>query len=667
MFAQGPTFDTSGNGMLKGTYYFRHILYGIDASGQSGTPGTINEAIAVYGNIAFDGNGNYTMVSAAVSDSGNQVYSDPLACYLAGLTSQSSCSGSTVAGTYSVSSSGFGFISNPITNDRIYGLVSANNIFVGSSTEATQSYNDMFIAALVPSPAPTNSFFSGTYTVAGFFPGGSPLSSEDAFFQLTPNGAGSLGQPLIGGYLGNGSTVSQGFSSNISYNFQNGAAIVTFPVNNNGAFFPGGTTNPEYFYFSPDGNFFFGGSPTTGFDMIVGVRNASGNQNFSGLYYQAGIDQDNSNLATGYADFDGFFGSMNVLSSGIILQHQRVSSAQYGIYGYTFADSFTPPITGNFTDTAASVQYSFGGGGVVRISEDIWPYLGLSVALQAPNFSAPASGVYIYPTGIVNQATFSPFTAGVSNGEMVTIFGNNLAPGTVPNSGLPLKTGLDGVTVTVNGTPAPLFYVSPTQILINVPYEATLACAQVSNMSCYAQFQVTNASGTSNAVTEVLNATTPGVFTGNSGLGYGYVQHSDYSLVTPSHPAQPGETVMAYVSGLGNVSPIVTDGAAAPGGENAVNTITAYIGGISAPVTFAGLVPTLTGLYQVNLTVPSTAPAGDNTIDISGPDSDTSEALISIGSGTAAADRKAALKGRHAIRARSSTPRPPACFGAKCL
>ena len=61
--------------------------------------------------------------------------------------------GAAVSGTYSISASGFGFLSNPIASgDFIYGLVAANGLFTGSSTETTFAYNDMFIAAPVPSP-----------------------------------------------------------------------------------------------------------------------------------------------------------------------------------------------------------------------------------------------------------------------------------------------------------------------------------------------------------------------------------------------------------------------------------------------------------------------------------------------------------------------------------
>src|ERR1039457_7568711 len=115
--AQTTTWDTSGNGMLNGTYYFRQVIY-VLADGA----GDLGEAISLYGNIKFDGNGNYALTSGlwlafdSSSPSGQPV------------------TGSTT-GTYSISASGYGFISNPYTGDNTYGLVSQQGIFVGSSTD----------------------------------------------------------------------------------------------------------------------------------------------------------------------------------------------------------------------------------------------------------------------------------------------------------------------------------------------------------------------------------------------------------------------------------------------------------------------------------------------------------------------------------------------------
>jgi uncharacterized protein (TIGR03437 family) len=96
-----------------------------------------------------------------------------------------------------------------------------------------------------------------------------------------------------------------------------------------------------------------------------------------------------------------------------------------------------------------------------------------------------------------------------------------------------------------------------------------------------------------------------------------------------------GETIAVYVTGLGDVLPSIADGA--PGVSSATtNTITASINNLAATVAYAGLAPSLVGLYQVNVQIPSGVAAGDWYLDIIGPDSYTSEAIISVGSGTLA-------------------------------
>jgi uncharacterized protein (TIGR03437 family) len=662
---QAPGFDTSGNGMLNGTYYFRHVLYAINTSADSsGVYGDVEEAVAVYGTITFNGNGAYTIPSGTASDSTAPGVTIPLSCYNAGTICTT---GSAVNGTYSMSTNGFGFIENPITGDRVYGMLSSNNVFVGSSTETSIAYNDLFIAALVPSPLPGNAFFSGSYSVAGIFP--SPVSSlysTDAFFQLNPDGNGNLGTVNVAGYFANGgaSTISQS-SSNVKYFFSSGAAVINFPASTTADFFPGGTANPEWLYFSADGNFFFGGSPTSGYDMIVGVRN-SGTQNFGQpgtLYYNGGLYQDASQLSTSaVVDTDGYYGSFNTTGSGNIYAHQRLNSLFYGVYNYTFADSFTPPIAATYTDTASSEQYAVGAGGAIRIGSGIWPYIGIDIGIQQPSPGGP--GVYIYPTGVVNAASYTPFTAGVSNGEYLSLFGSNLAQGYAGATTIPLPKTLGGVQVMVNGIPAPIHDVSPGQVDIVAPFDDPFS---------YAQFQVFNSAGQSNIVTEPIYTTTPGVFADDgNGLGVGALEHANQSLITESSPAQPGETVQVYVSGLGATFPLASDGSAglaSPPYETPYpQQITVYVGGTQATVTFAGLAPDLVGLYQVDFTVPFNAVAGDNDLDLSGvllsgaTDSYNSQAVIPVGTGAAASARQPVARARGRVRAASATPRSKPCF-----
>ena len=121
------------------------------------------------------------------------------------------------------------------------------------------------------------------------------------------------------------------------------------------------------------------------------------------------------------------------------------------------------------------------------------------------------------------------------------------------------------------------------------------------------------------------------------------MHNADGSLVTPSNPAQPGEYIVALVTGLGAVSPPVQDGAVGPSNPLSSSAaaysvsgcmITTSINGVAAPIVYAGLAPTLAGLYQIDLQIPSTGlTGGDQTLSVCGTDSCTAESLISIGGG----------------------------------
>jgi uncharacterized protein (TIGR03437 family) len=272
------------------------------------------------------------------------------------------------------------------------------------------------------------------------------------------------------------------------------------------------------------------------------------------------------------------------------------------------------------------MRYVVGANGI-RIGSGIGPELGINVALPAANVNA--TGVFVDPRYVVNAATYAPFTAGVSPGEFVTLAGQNLADANYTASALPFPTSLGkNVQVKVNGLAAPLYVVTPTYISFLIPYAVTTSVASI---------QVISNGTASNTVTVPVNLTTPGVFTlSQTGLGNAAAQHADYSFITSSSPAQPGETILLYLSGLGGVNPLVSDGNAAPSSPLSYtnNTIAAFINGQQATVGFAGLAPYEAGLYQVNLTVPTGLASGAYTVDIAGPDSYASEAAIPVGAPT---------------------------------
>jgi hypothetical protein len=179
LFAQQPEWDTTGNGLLTGTYNFREVLWIAELQGGN----DLNEAASQFGTITFDGRGNYTM--SATQWSSNPNASGPYAR----------------AGTYAISASGHGFIRRTSSDgDYVYGSV-ANGVFIGSGTES--GFNNLFIAARQSTTPVTTASFNQRYSVAYTnLPTTSLTQIRDAIFQIAPNGAGSLGSISVTGYSG---------------------------------------------------------------------------------------------------------------------------------------------------------------------------------------------------------------------------------------------------------------------------------------------------------------------------------------------------------------------------------------------------------------------------------------------------------------------------------
>jgi uncharacterized protein (TIGR03437 family) len=641
-----PTFDNTGNSLLNGTYYFREVIYAV-----GDTAGDLSGLYSAYGTITFNGSGSYTtgtVMENALSSSGSG--SQPLA---------------TTTGSYTFAASGYGYFTEPLSSSLVdYGLIS-NNTLIASSTES--GYNTIFIATLITSPAPTASAFQGNYQMAGFIPpaNGSTANAADVSFQMNPDGNGNLGTVNLTGYFAGGGSTAYTQSNSLKYTFSNGAGVLGFPTSSTAKFYSG----QVYLYISPDRNFVFGGSPS-GYDMFVGTKIGGATPNFSGIYYETGLDWDATQLAAnGFSSLDTYYGSYNAVN-GNIIGHERLS---YGLYqsvdGLSYIDSYPASISGNtytVNNSPYSYQYWFGNNGAIRIGFGIGPSLAMSVGIQAPSLSG--SGVYLSPQGVVNAASYAPFTSGVSPGEIVVLYGSNLAPSLKTATSLPLPTSLNGVTVTVNGVAAPIYYVSPTQISVVIPYSAYYT---VSSGFPIARIIVTNGTS-SNAVTEFMNLSTPGVFTQNAtGLGAASIYHvtaQGFVAVTNSNPAQPGETVVAYLSGLGTTVPSVVEGQAAPASPlaNTVNDFDVFVGGTEAcgsetnatPCPFVGLAPYLANVYQFNIPIPATAVSGANTLEFLGPDSDNVQASIPVGSGVASASDRPGESGAAVARAHAHGLRP---------
>jgi uncharacterized protein (TIGR03437 family) len=605
--AAAQSWDTSGNGLLNGTYYFRQVMW----LGGYNSANNLQEAIAVYGNIVFGGNGTYTLTAKAADAAEKTVTSI------------------TGSGTYTIASSGYGYMSTPLQfvysqfeGDEINLLVSPSKVVVGNTTDNNTGYNDLFVAAPTPILPPS---LQGTFSVIGV---GVPALTLDLThtraYSFTMTGtSNTVTTTALTGALGfNTTAMTQAAFSGLKYSVSAGAAAVTFggelTTANLDSNLMSGT---KYFYFSPDGNFFFGGDPEDT-DFIVGVRQgSSGSFAAQTLYYTGGFFQDNSQVSIcDCAWLNSTYGGYDVLTdvnNVEILAHQR-DNAVGPPRGSFVADSTyseLPNVSGS-TYTDYYYEYFFGPGGkfAIGFANASSAFLGIEVLMEGPNYtSAPTSSPYIYPTGIVNAGTSVPFTAEFAPGEFISIFGANLASTTATDPTFP--TGLDGVQVLVNGVATAINYVSPGQINAVIPLNIDTGIASI---------QVVNSLGTSNTVSNYVGESQPGIF--NSVTSAPAVFHGNDTIVSASNPAVVGEELAVYLTGLGTLD--------SSGNATDLSYMSVAFSGVTGTIDYAGIEPgtplALGAGYQMNVTVPSGTSSGLRYLDIGGLGSYNSEALICV-------------------------------------
>jgi uncharacterized protein (TIGR03437 family) len=233
------------------------------------------------------------------------------------------------------------------------------------------------------------------------------------------------------------------------------------------------------------------------------------------------------------------------------------------------------------------------------------------------NFTASTS---VTPNGaaISNIVTTSSGANQLAQNSWIEVHGTNLANTTTTwstigwnfaSNGLPTSVG--NVSATVDGKPAAIFYVSPTQVNILTPLDSATGSVSV---------QLSTPNGTT-AMTPVTEVQAEPALLVVDPKGHVAAEHvPSYSLLGPTSldapgytftPASPGESITVYATGFGQTTPVFTGQLAYQGPYpiNLPGLPSVTIGNLPAVVSFAGLVGP--GLYQINMTVPSSAPSGD--------------------------------------------------------
>jgi uncharacterized protein (TIGR03437 family) len=302
-------------------------------------------------------------------------------------------------------------------------------------------------------------------------------------------------------------------------------------------------------------------------------------------------------------------------------------ASQAVIYQYVMAACLanlncTGFLTWGITDLHSWIPSDFPGYGAGLLLDQQYnpkpAYNSVSAALHSAATPQPV----ISPNGIVIHGGA---IAAVSPGSLADIYGSNLAPGAPATaSGAPLPITLGDVQVTVNGVPAPLYYVSPGQVDFQIPYSVAPGSVLVQVIS-------NGTRGRSAALTVQPAAPSILTYVDGSGNTRAVVQNQDYTINSATNCAAPGSYLTAYLIGSGPLNHPIATGAAAPSKPLSSETLTttATIGTTAAPVTFAGMAPSFVGLMQVDLQAPNVS--GDLPLQIQVGMFPSNQGLVCVG------------------------------------
>jgi uncharacterized protein (TIGR03437 family) len=209
-----------------------------------------------------------------------------------------------------------------------------------------------------------------------------------------------------------------------------------------------------------------------------------------------------------------------------------------------------------------------------------------------PNLSRMTIGA------VANAASYQPIAC---PGMTLAVFGSNLATSSSSVSGNPVPYATAGVSATVNGVAAPVLYVSPNQVNIQVPYEvgagpAVLGIRNNGDVAGFA-FQLAPAA--------------PGIYSTTDATG-NLLDKEEFS---------PLAAVSLLVSGVGEISPAIKTAyspstAASANSMKPVLPLSVTVGGVPAIVQSASLALGQPGTAQVTFLVPAAGASGPQPVVI---------------------------------------------------
>ena len=348
----------------------------------------------------------------------------------------------------------------------------------------------------------------------------------------------------------------------------------------------------------------------------------------SGSYgFNAGPGYD---LASGLGSVDAqaFFSAWSSQSGSIT---RRTPSMVLSAGASSIPSSGSTTVTATLSSSAGGVptgRVTFSWGttslgtatlsGAANLASATITVSGGQLAVGTDSITAQYSGDTAYTSATasitinVTAGTSAPSIAGLTNGGsfrqsyapgmVLTVFGSGLAPSTWSATTVPLPAQLAGVSATINGISAPLYYVSSSQLNIQIPFEVPV--------NSVVPLKITN-NGQTTSSSLTVRPTAPGIFTDSTGA------------LIPAKSAPAGQVISLYVTGQGPVSPSIATGDAPALGTSIANLPAPLqapivtVGGVPAQIQFAGIPPTLVGVMQINFVVPTGLAPGAQPVIVS--------------------------------------------------
>jgi uncharacterized protein (TIGR03437 family) len=314
------------------------------------------------------------------------------------------------------------------------------------------------------------------------------------------------------------------------------------------------------------------------------------------------------------------------------IEHAYPAGSQVSTTPYTF--TWTPPAT-----NVGNVHFYIAGNSVngnLQADSGDHVYTNNYVLTPAAAGFTCTNTQPVVITSVDSASAYGGY-AYFASGSWLEIKGSNLADGSDPRltaatnpgqwttadfTGSNAPTTLDGVSVSINGKPAYVWYLSTGQLNVQAPEDTTTGNVAIT---------VTNCKATSSPVMFARRALAPGLLAPTNYVANGtqylvalFSSDNAYVLNTSvgasfgltSRPAKPGDAIYTFGIGFGDVTPSPNGPGVIATASNLVTPVTIAFGTTQAKISYQGLTPGAVGLYQFNLTVPSTLANQDYPINV---------------------------------------------------